>query len=97
MITDDILARLFAANGKLYLPDDPGVLDAAIVEIERLQKAIAAERERCAKIVEALEMSVKLQSHYASLLNNYDGGKRMTFKDADAWMCRLAAIRKSAP
>jgi len=42
----------------------------------------------------ALEESVKLQSHYAGLLNAYDGGKRMQFKDAREWMRRLAEIKK---
>lgn len=37
----------------------------------------------------ALEESVKLQSHYASLLNDYDGGKRRQFANADAWVERL--------
>lgn len=37
----------------------------------------------------ALEESVKLQSHYAKLLNMHDGGRRISFKDADAWIARL--------
>jgi len=37
----------------------------------------------------ALEESVKLQSHYAELLNLHDGGKRVGFKNADAWIERL--------
>lgn len=40
----------------------------------------------------ALEESVKLQSHYADLLNMYDGGKRMEFKGVDEWMARLMEI-----
>lgn len=40
----------------------------------------------------ALDESVKLQSHYAGLLNMYDGGKRMLFADREAWMERLAAL-----
>jgi hypothetical protein len=42
----------------------------------------------------ALEESVKLQSHYAQMLNVYDGGDRMTFRDGDAWITRLIAIGK---
>lgn len=38
----------------------------------------------------ALTESLKLQSHYANLLNMYDGGKRLQFEDIDAWMARLA-------
>lgn len=37
----------------------------------------------------ALEESLKLQSHYADLLNNYDGGMRMNFSSAEAWTKRL--------
>lgn len=42
----------------------------------------------------ALSESVKLQSHYAGLLNDYDGGKRLKFADADAWLNRLDAISR---
>lgn len=37
----------------------------------------------------ALAESVKLQSHYAGLLNEYDGGKRLQFDSHAAWMNRL--------
>jgi hypothetical protein len=37
----------------------------------------------------ALEESVKLQSHYAGLLNVYDGGERKPFANAQAWVDRL--------
>jgi hypothetical protein len=37
----------------------------------------------------ALHESVKLQSHYAELLNMHDGGHRITFRDAAAWIARL--------
>jgi hypothetical protein len=37
----------------------------------------------------ALEESVKLQSHYATLLNMHDGGARRPFADAQAWLARL--------
>lgn len=41
------------------------------------------------KLRKALTESLKLQAHYAALLNDYDGGQRMTFHDADAWLARL--------
>jgi hypothetical protein len=40
----------------------------------------------------ALEKSVKLQSHYAELLNVYDGGRRLQFADAQAWLERLSLL-----
>jgi len=42
----------------------------------------------------ALEESVKLQSHYARLLNMYDKGKRMEFSNAKAWLLRLKELEK---
>jgi hypothetical protein len=42
----------------------------------------------------ALDESVKLQSHYAQQLNNYDGGGRMEFKDGQAFMDRLIDLGK---
>lgn len=40
----------------------------------------------------ALEESVKLQSHYAALLNDYDGGARLRFDSAEAWVDRLRRV-----
>ena len=37
----------------------------------------------------ALDESVKLQSHYAKLLNMYDAGKRREFPTTDLWLARL--------
>jgi hypothetical protein len=47
--------------------------------------------QRIARLTQALEESVKLQSHYATLLNDYDGGHRLTFASADEWLRRLRA------
>jgi hypothetical protein len=46
------------------------------------------------EVWEALEQSVKLQSHYAELLNMHDGGQRMPFADANAWLHRLRKLEK---
>lgn len=42
----------------------------------------------------ALEESVKLQAHYAELLNMHDGGERMIFKSVKEWIERLQEIGK---
>jgi hypothetical protein len=42
----------------------------------------------------ALEESVKLQSHYADLLNMHDGGERIVFKSAEEWIERLREVGK---
>jgi hypothetical protein len=44
----------------------------------------------------ALDESVKLQSHYAVLLNIHDGGKRRTFENAEAWLARLRELKARA-
>lgn len=43
----------------------------------------------------ALEESVKLQSHYAGLLNQYDGGLRLGFATVEQWLERLRKCRKT--
>ena len=55
----------------------------------------SATKDECgiARLRRALEESVELQSHYAKLLNMYDGGKRTQFDSADAWIKRLADLR----
>ncbi len=40
-----------------------------------------------------LDESVKLQSHYAELLNMHDGGQRICFKSANDWLERLEQLR----
>jgi hypothetical protein len=45
------------------------------------------------EVYEALQESVKLQSHYASLLNAYDAGARLTFDNALEWIERLRYLK----
>jgi hypothetical protein len=40
-------------------------------------------------LYEALRRSCELQSHYAGLLNQYDGGERQKFTTPEAWISRL--------
>jgi hypothetical protein len=42
----------------------------------------------------ALAESVKLQGHYAGLLNAYDGGGRWEVPNVDEWLARLRELRK---
>ena len=44
----------------------------------------------------ALEESVKLQTHYAGILNQYDGGVRMQFYTVDSWVNRLTETGRLA-
>lgn len=45
----------------------------------------------------ALKESLLLQTHYASLLNQYDGGNRMSFYTVDQWLDRLREVGKLSP
>jgi len=63
-------------------------------------EAVVAARKaaavRLAALEEALEESVRLQSHQARLLNQYDGGERRQFADREEWIARLAECGKEA-
>ncbi len=48
------------------------------------------------EVLEALDESVQLQSHYAALLNQYDSGERLTFADGMAWIVRLRECKRAA-
>ena len=83
---ESIIAQAFATERINYL-------EAALSEA--MKQAESSLRSRAAEIVElrdALEQSVKLQSHYAFLLNATDGGERMQFGNAQEWMDRLASL-----
>ena len=41
------------------------------------------------ELYRALEESLKLQAHYAELLNMHDGGQRIIFKSVNDWIARL--------
>lgn len=61
------------------------IIDRATAEIEKDVRVIA-------QLWRALEESVKLQSHYALLLNSHDCGRRMQFASADEWLARLDEV-----
>ena len=47
---------------------------------------------RVATLEIALREALRLQSHYAQLLNDWDGGKRRTFYSPDEWLDRLREV-----
>jgi hypothetical protein len=53
------------------------------------QVELLALRDSVRLYSKALEESIKLQSHYAGILNMYDGGERLQFKDVFEWIQRL--------
>jgi hypothetical protein len=54
---------------------------------------IAEVFKQAARTKAGLEESVKLQSHYADLLNMYDNGERLQFENADEWLLRLDQMK----
>lgn len=64
--------------------------DAAVLAGYELLAADLEKMIERGTLRRALEESVKLQSHYAKLLNMHDGGTRLQFENASAWLDRLA-------
>lgn len=58
-------------------------------EIEKLRNQLEI-------VTLGLRESVKLQSHYAGLLNIYDGGQRTVFQSSGQWLLRLAELKSAA-
>lgn len=46
------------------------------------------------RLREALDASVKLQAHYAALLNMHDGGERIVFASTEEWLERLKRLKE---
>jgi len=63
--------------------------DGVVLPIAVIRALIAAAN--------ALSESVKLQSHYAELLNGWDDGHRLQFADAQAWLDRLSQLAGRRP
>jgi len=81
--------------------DAEAALEAVGFQSDPEEQGIAACMRLNAKLYKevdelrhALEQSVKLQSHYAMLLNCWDDGQRMQFKDAEEWLARLREVKK---
>lgn len=73
------------------VPGDPDC-DACVLarQFVRLSDALQV-------LTNALDESVKLQSHYAEILNDIDGGRRMQFADHEAWMNRIMNLKMAPP
>jgi hypothetical protein len=67
-----------------------GIEDSFTTPAEAVRKL----KSRIERLQAALEESVKLQSHYAGLLNMYDDGKRMQFMTAEDWLRRLSQLQQ---
>lgn len=68
---------------------------APISNGEKTTKFIRAVQEDAIEdLVRALDASVRLQSHYANLLNQWDGGERRCFQDGAEWIARLRSMEE---
>lgn len=77
--------------------NDGNVSDYVRDRIRKLAAALRAATERAERAEAALAESVNLQSHYASLLNQWDGGSRIVFRDVAHWLDRLAETAAQTP
>jgi len=66
-----------------------------IQEFMHIAPDFEASVEDTWKLREALAESLKLQSHYAALLNQYDGGERRQFSGVGAWLDRLEQVNQA--
>lgn len=70
-------------DAKHFCGSDPESIASHLIRI------VVQVRDENASIRTALDASVSLQSHYAMLLNGWDGGERMQFASSDDWINRI--------
>jgi len=59
---------------------------------DELRRALQDAAKHIVILEDALYRSLRLQSHYAELLNMHDGGKRIGFASVHAWLARLKEL-----
>jgi hypothetical protein len=79
---------------KVYRCDQPLSNDhATLAEVPEVKSLLQIGAQfvqpRISELQIALRESVKLQAHYAELLNMHDGGLRMIFPTPEEWIARL--------
>jgi hypothetical protein len=96
---DEYTSQVLDVLGRIPLPADSVsdviVLTAPLTKLLRvdLPYLLGAMRGEIEQLRDALGESLKLQSHYAELLNMHDGGERVGFASVDAWIERLREVR----
>jgi hypothetical protein len=70
------------------------IAHAGNLAIQELEAENAQLRRDIDRLRTGLSESLQLQRHYATLLNTWDGGQRITFDSVDKWLERLDTIRK---
>lgn len=101
-IQDDVKAVRAWLNAGIVPPEYEETWTRGLKQFEVMRKelcrtqSVLGENEllkaRLERYEKALDESVKLQSHYATLLNQYDGGKRIVFISAESFLNRLEAL-----
>lgn len=62
-------------------------------QVDCQHRPIACEAaKKILELTKALDESVKLQTHYAELLNMHDGGERIGFASGQEWIARLREV-----
>jgi hypothetical protein len=94
-----VIEHALNTDEKVYRCDKPISNDhptlSQVPEVKALlQTAVAFAEPRLEELYTALQESLKVQSHYAKLLNMHDGGHRMTFVSPEVWLSRLRHLKK---
>lgn len=92
MTPEEAIAKVTDREKVARLMLDQGIATGHGDTIDDLLATLSAEIDDLQAARRALDESVKLQSHYAELLNYYDEGKRLTFASSDEWMAWLRSI-----
>jgi hypothetical protein len=72
--------------------EDPCPNDGEQMRRVTWKEMALSSSESAHELMLALIESIKLQSHYAAILNGYDGGERLQFSCVAAWIERLRKV-----
>ena len=66
------------------------IVSETISALQRENSRLAVLKQ---ELADALAKSLSLQSHYAHILNMYDGGQRRGFASNQEWLDRLKEVK----
>jgi Asp-tRNA(Asn)/Glu-tRNA(Gln) amidotransferase A subunit family amidase len=89
-----LIEKMKKAATVIYIAVEKSVADDISAMLTGAVALLASRQEEIERVKAGLIESVKLQSHYAELLNMHDGGQRIAFKDADEWIERLKEVKR---
>jgi len=88
-LSDDEFAHLMSEC-------DDSLSGAATAYHAEMRAALYELGQLRGRVARAIDESVKLQAHYATLLNQHDGGKRTVFASTEEWLARLDEVDEVA-